>query len=224
MWVDLTQLIFTMFIYNDISLISNSNNLMPFEILYSYSNKLSKQCHQTNIKNTLVRMNYQDIFIAHHKLCMRDILTDIVNKKHVLYWLYDNVSSIIPTTELIIFHSTFNDMKRDIIQTTCIAKWCNNHNIIFTMISDIHPQIIAHNIPRLNMKNYVSPYNYRYTFFGNIINMPPSCYNTDKIDITIMHLINDIVTLYPVDNVTLISNSIPSHNTSIRSDIHIIQL
>jgi hypothetical protein len=154
-----------------------------FEIEFWHCKKIADDSnkHKLNIHITILKnINNNNYVIKHskrnHKNKMLDVFNSINNKQHYIYNNIDvNINVIV--------------CKYDYTELKYLSRFCNNKNIKLIIVSLIHP-LEFKKIPHFNMNNYISPYNYKYSLFGNYYKS--DTYSNTPINISIKQMCSDI--------------------------------
>ncbi len=168
--------------------------------VYYYFNKQNTNSVEINHYNLKqVSQNGSPVFkdqveyrknIIKHQHLYSDVLKDINNNNHYLLWfkksgIYNNPNAIIYILDI--------NKKNSL---NYLNKYCNKMKINLYIISECHPNefidkiLINNEDIKININNYLSPYNFRYTFFGYLDKL--RTYSDNKINISIEEILNYI--------------------------------
>lgn len=160
---------------------------LPFDILYSFSNDLSRKIISNKLE--LNKLKYLKNDTDDFTLC-DDIVSGIICKNKFLNLVQKNELNSIQSIKLLIY--TYNNSVEDII-VEYLIKYCKINNIILYIVSELHP-----NEFNFDINNYITPYHYRLNFFGYYDRIYK--YNNDKSSIKLSEIRNNIINNYTFDN------------------------
>jgi hypothetical protein len=172
----------------------NNNNL--YEIIH---HNLKNHISDNSSLIFKEQIEYRKNKIAHQKL-YNNVLNDINNNNHYLLWfrtniidkidyIIDNTSTKLNTIIYILDINNNNSLKY-------LNKYCIKMKINLYIISECHPNefidkvLINNEDIKLNINNYLSPYHFRYTFFGYLDKL--NTYSDNKLNISIEDIFNYI--------------------------------
>ncbi len=167
-----------------------------------------------NIKKNI--SNYSSIFteqieyrknILQHKKKYINVLNDINNNNHYLLWFRTLELNIKDKPNTIIYILDINNNT----SLNYLNKYCNKMKINLYIISECHPnefidKILMNNDDiNINITNYLSPYNFKYTFFGYLDKLKN--YSDNKLNISIEDILNYININITNNNYLLFTNN-----------------
>jgi hypothetical protein len=187
---------------------NNNNHNYLYEIIY---HNLKQNSSNSLAQTSLMfedQIEYRKNILEHKKKYI-NTLKDINNNKHYLLWfrtsgINNKVIDNKPST--IIYILDINDSYNpENASRGCVGvnsslnylnKYCNKMKINLYIISECHPNefidkiLINNEDISININNYLSPYNFRYTFFGYLDKL--STYSDNKLNISIEDILNYI--------------------------------
>lgn len=153
-------------------------------------------------KELVINVSY-----INHMNQMENVFNDINDKAHYLYWeLFDEIKNF-KNFNCIVFDLNFirdiddeyyiNNEYLKLLQYFSI--FCNKNKIIFYLIGEFQPSLINIITDRLaffNKNNYISPYNYTQSLFGNIKKLQLNKFTNKPVDVSVNRILDDIINLY----------------------------
>jgi hypothetical protein len=155
---------------------------LPFDVLYSFSNDLSRSIYSNKIEN--IKRNEIDT----NDFILCNDINDIMCKSNFVNIVKRNELNLISNIKLLLY--TYNNSNDEILEY--LINYCKINNIILYIVSDIHP-----NEFNFNTKNYITPYHYRTNFFGYY---EKTSVNNEKSSIKLSEIRNNIIYNYKFDN------------------------
>ena len=148
-----------------------------------------------------------NVSYMNHMNNMENVFTDINDKAHYLFWeLTDEIKNF-KKFNCIVFDLNFirdiddeyyiNDEYLKLLQYFSI--FCNKNKIVFYLVGELHPSlmnIITDRLQFFNKNNYISPYNYSQSLFGNIKKLQLNKFTDKPVDVSINRILEDIINLY----------------------------
>jgi hypothetical protein len=150
-----------------------------------------------NLKQNVSKMYKEQILyrknIIEHKHNYNNVLEDINKNNHYLLW-FNNIE--IDKTNRFDSIVYILDINNKNISLNYMNKYCNKMKINLYIISESHPDefidkvLINNDDLRFNISNYLSPYNFKYTFFGYL--EKSNTYSDKKLNISTEDILNYI--------------------------------
>ncbi len=163
--------------------INNKKNLKYSSEIDHYNLKQLNETNNIFEDQIVYRKNVKE-----HKKTFKTVLDDINKNNHYILWFNKNIK--INKSDNIIY---ILDINYDTKSFIYLNKYCNKMKINLYIISECHPNefidkiLINNENIKININNYLSPYNFKYTFFGYLEKI--NNYSDNKLNIQV----NDIV-------------------------------
>lgn len=170
---------------------NNNNNL--YEIIH---HNLKNNISDNSSLIFKEQIEYRKNKIEHQKQ-YNNTLNDINNNNHYLLWFRTNIINKIDNIidnklNTIIYILDINNNN----SLKYLNKYCIKMKINLYIISECHPNefiekvLINNEDINIDINNYLSPYNFRYTFFGYLDKL--NTYTDNKLNISIEDILNYI--------------------------------
>jgi len=142
-----------------------------------------------------------------HMNHMENVFKDINDKNCYLFWELSDEIKNFKNFNCIIFDLNFlriiddeyyiNEEHLKLLQYFSI--FCNKNKIVFYLIGELHPSlmnVITDRLKFFNKNNYISPYNYTQSLFGNVKKLQLNKFTNKPVDVSVNRILDDIVNLY----------------------------
>ncbi len=179
--------------------------IVSLSIFFTYNYYFNNKKQDKNSKFEIVHYNLKkdvsEMFkeqltyrknINEHMKNYNKVLENINKNNHYLLWSLNNNLNI-KTFDLIIYILDINTKNTSLEH---IIKFCNKIKVDLYIISESHPnefidKVLINNAEiKFNINNYLSPYHFKYTFFGYLDKL--TTFSNNKLNITIDDMLNYI--------------------------------
>lgn len=161
-------------------------------------------------KNNIKLVN-EAFYKNNFKKKYNNVLNDITNNNHLIYWIYKNNISFMKKYNTIVFNFKTiycydtEKLLSDTQHLNNIAEYAHRYKIIFIIISELNPSNFTQYEPKyFNKNNHITPYHYKMKLFGSIQKLESNKLANKPASVSINRIILDIMNRYGCNNDTLL--------------------